>query len=71
MPYNHKSKAFSSAGDSGSIVVDGEGRLVGMLTGGSGTTESADLTYITLYFWLQERVKKAFPGCFLYPIVDL
>ena len=70
-PYNHKSKAFSSAGDSGSIVVDGEGRLIGMLTGGSCTTESADLTYITPYFWLQERVKKAFPGCFLYPIVDL
>jgi len=69
-PYSHKDGAFSAPGDSGSIVVDGEGRLVGLLTGGSGTTESTDVTYITPYFWLEERVKKVFPDCFLYPIVD-
>lgn len=69
-PYSHRDGAFSAPGDSGSIVVDGEGRLVGLLTGGSGTTESTDVTYITPYFWLEERVKKVFPGCFLYPIAD-
>ena len=49
-PYSHKDGAFSAPGDSGSIVVDGEGRLVGLLTGGSGTTESTDVTYIMPYF---------------------
>ncbi|KAN0113531.1 hypothetical protein V8E52_007595 [Russula decolorans] len=69
-PYSHKDGAFSAASDSGSIVVNGEGRVVGLLTGGSGTTVSTDVAYITPYFWLEERVKKVFPGCFLYLIVD-
>lgn len=68
-PYSHKDGAFSAPGDSKSIVVDGEGSLVGLLTGGSGTTKATDVTYITPYFWLEERVKQDFPGCFLYPIV--
>jgi hypothetical protein len=52
-PYGHKDGAFSAAGDSGAIVVDGQGRIVGMLTGGAGTTESTDVNYVTPYFWLE------------------
>ena len=69
-PYSHKDGAFSAGGDSGSIVVDGQGYIVGMLTGGTGATESTDVTYLTPYFWLDERVKQAFPNSHLYPIVD-
>lgn len=54
-PYSHKDGAFSPPGDSGSIVVDGEGRIVGLLTGGPGTTDpiATDVTYLTPYFWLR------------------
>ena len=69
-PYSHRDGAFSAPGDSGSIVVDGQGRIVGMLTGGTGATDSFDVTYLTPYFWLDERIKQAFPKSFLYPIVD-
>ena len=69
-PYSHRDGAFSAPGDSGSIVVDGQGCIVGMLTGGTGTTESTDVTYLTPYFWLEERVKQVFPKSYLYPIVD-
>ena len=69
-PYSHKDGAFSAEGDSGSIVVDGQGYIVGMLTGGTGATESADVSYLTPYFWLEERIKQAFPESYLYPIVD-
>ena len=69
-PYNHKDGAFSAPGDSGSIVVDGLGRIVGLLTGGSGTTDSTDVTYVTPYFWVEEQIKKAFPDCYLYPIKE-
>ncbi|KAH8115251.1 hypothetical protein DFH11DRAFT_1688466 [Phellopilus nigrolimitatus] len=55
-PYSHKDGAFSAPGDSGSIVVDGLGRIVGLLTGGSGKTDSTD------------KIKKAFPNSYLYPI---
>jgi len=69
-PYNHKDGAFSAPGDSGSIVVDGLGRIVGLLTGSSGTTDSTDVTYVTPYFWVEEQIKKAFPDSYLYPIKE-
>jgi len=40
-----------------------------LLTGGCGSTDKTDITYGTPYWWLEERVKKAFPGCFLYEVV--
>jgi hypothetical protein len=36
LPFDSKSGAFSEKGDSGSVVVDGAGRIGGLLTGGSG-----------------------------------
>ncbi|KAH7887130.1 hypothetical protein F5I97DRAFT_1936641 [Phlebopus sp. FC_14] len=69
-PYSHTDGAFPAPGDSGSIVVDGQGRTVGLLTGGSGTTNSTDVTYVMPYFWVEERVNNVFPNSYLYPIVD-
>ena len=69
-PLSHKDGAFSAPGDSGSIVVTGQGSIVGMLTGRAGATESTDVTYLTPYFWLEERIKQAFPKSYLYPTVD-
>ncbi|KAH9172465.1 hypothetical protein EDB89DRAFT_2242911 [Lactarius sanguifluus] len=66
--YSHKDGAFSASGDSGSIVVDGLGRIVGLLTGGTGAIDFTDVTYLTPYFWLEERIKQAFPDSYLYPI---
>ncbi|KAI6118380.1 hypothetical protein F5141DRAFT_1187254 [Pisolithus sp. B1] len=68
-PYSYRDGAFSAPGDSGSIVVDGQGRIIGLLTGGTGTSDSTDVTYLTPYFWLDERVKEVFPNSYLYPIV--
>lgn len=68
-PYSHKDGAFSAGGDSGAIVVDGQGRILGMLTGGSGATVSTDVTYVTPYFWLDMRIKQAFSKSHLYPLV--
>ena len=71
LPYSHKDGTFSAASYSGSIVVDGGGCLVGLLTGSSGVADSTDVAYIMPYFWLEERIKQAFPGCFLYQTTDL
>ncbi|KAG0639091.1 hypothetical protein HOY80DRAFT_113258 [Tuber brumale] len=43
---NH-SGPFSSPGDSGSCVADAFSRIGGILTGGSGSTPSSDITYVT------------------------
>ncbi|KAG7085546.1 hypothetical protein E1B28_003103 [Marasmius oreades] len=66
-PYSHKDGAFSEPGDSRSIVVDDHGRIVGLLTGGAtGLNGSTDVTYLTPYYWIEERIKEAFPDSCLY-----
>jgi hypothetical protein len=65
--YDNKSGVFSAPGDSGSTIVDGLGRIGGLLTGGAGKTETSDVTYSTPMFWLWPRIKQHFPNAHLYP----
>ncbi|KZT23693.1 hypothetical protein NEOLEDRAFT_1157202 [Neolentinus lepideus HHB14362 ss-1] len=69
LPYDKTHGKFSDAGDSGSVVLDRGGRIVGILTGGSGTTDKTNITYLTPYWWVEEQVKAKFPGCSLYEVV--
>jgi hypothetical protein len=69
-PYSNSDGAFSAPGDSGSVVGDANCRIVGMLTGGTGKTESTDVTYVSPYYFLNECIKKAFPHSHLFPIRD-
>ncbi|KAG6818780.1 hypothetical protein H0H93_001823 [Arthromyces matolae] len=65
--YDSKDGPFSAVGDSGAVVVDGSGRIAGMITGGSGKADEFDVTYATPFWWLEQQIKQAFPDCFLYP----
>ncbi|KAE9384186.1 hypothetical protein BT96DRAFT_929422 [Gymnopus androsaceus JB14] len=51
LQFDSKSGAFSAKGDSGAVIVDGLGRMGGLLTGASGGTNSnrdlLDITYAT------------------------
>ncbi len=47
---------FSKCGDSGAPVMDGRGRLIGILTGGGWST-GEDLTYVTPIDWLVEDIE--------------
>lgn len=68
-PYSNKDGAFSALGDSGSIIADGKGRIVGYLTGGAGQADSTNVTYATPFYWLfDERIKKHFPNAYLSPV---
>ncbi|KIJ12044.1 hypothetical protein PAXINDRAFT_163961 [Paxillus involutus ATCC 200175] len=67
-PYSNKDGAFSAPGDSGSVVGDANYGIVGMLTGGAGQTDSTDVTYVSAYAFLNERIKQAFPQSYLFPI---
>ncbi|KAI5992374.1 hypothetical protein F5J12DRAFT_860015, partial [Pisolithus orientalis] len=66
-----KSAAFSDRGDSGTIIVDGQGRVAALLIGGSGQAEYTDITYGTPFEWLLERIKAKFPNIHLYPTTGL
>ncbi|KAJ7640781.1 hypothetical protein DFH06DRAFT_1429749 [Mycena polygramma] len=53
--------AFSERGDSGSVIVDGRGRIGGLLTGGAGSTKpsrSSDITYATPITFLLRRLEE-------------
>jgi hypothetical protein len=66
----HDNKAFSASGDSGAIMLERDGGIVGMVTGGGGATEKTDITYLTPYWWLHEQIKKVLPSCYLYDVVQ-
>ena len=54
------------AGDSGSIMVDAHGKFVALLTGGTGPTDSSDVTFGTPMHWLWDIIKAQFSGASLY-----
>ena len=56
LPRNSESGPFSEPGDSGSSVVDGKGRIAGLLTGGSGVADASDCTYLTSINFIRERM---------------
>ena len=70
LPYDTRRGPFSERGDSGSIVLARDGRIVGILTGGAGPIDETDISYITPYWWVEKEIKAKYPGCFLYDVVD-
>ena len=69
LPYDKTRGKFPDPGDSGSIVLDRTGRIVGILTGGAGPTDETDITYLTPYWWIEQEIKEKYHGCFLYEVV--
>jgi hypothetical protein len=63
--------AFSAKGDSGSCVVDAFNRIGGILTGGSGATDSSDVTYVTPISFIMEFLHgtKRFQHAHLNPVL--
>ncbi len=70
--YNYRGddrlSAFLKPGDSGSVIVDGLGKIGGVLNGG---TESLEVTYATPMWWLWPRVKQQFPNAYLCPATKM
>jgi hypothetical protein len=56
---------FSKPGDSGAIIVDSQGRIGGMLTGGGGGPLNLDLNYATRIGLLMEVIQDRFPNAHL------
>ncbi|KIJ92019.1 hypothetical protein K443DRAFT_13941 [Laccaria amethystina LaAM-08-1] len=47
LPFDNVAGHFSARGDSGFAIVDGAGRMGGIITSGAGSTDSFDVTYAT------------------------
>lgn len=61
--FYHRTETFSANGDSGSLIFDMFGRMVGLLHSGEyrGGTASTHVTYATPAWWLVERIKSKYP----------
>ena len=57
LPRNSKSGSFSAHGDSGSAVIDGSGRVCGIITGEDGATDDCDCRFVTSLNFLLKRLK--------------
>ncbi|KAI0294155.1 hypothetical protein BC826DRAFT_1091681 [Russula brevipes] len=62
VPHEDERRAFSEGGDSGAVIADRDGRIVAVLTGGSGPTNFTDVTFATPFCKLEKRIKDALPG---------
>ena len=58
LSYSKEMGPFSQPGDSGALIVDATGQLGGLLTGGSGLTETSDITYATPLEFLLAHMEK-------------
>jgi hypothetical protein len=69
LPYDSKSGAFSAPGDSGAVIVDGLGRIGGLLTGGTGGTGvmALDITYASPISFIEKSIKAKYPNAHLNP----
>ncbi|KAJ7194678.1 hypothetical protein GGX14DRAFT_678221, partial [Mycena pura] len=61
LPYDLESLPFSEKGDSGAMVACITGEFGGLITGGTGRRQSADITYATPMFSLWPIIKARFP----------
>ena len=59
--YDRQSGSFSAKGDSGSLIFDGEGRMVGILHSGMPKGGSNHVTYATPAWWAIEQLKSKYP----------
>ncbi|KAJ6260579.1 hypothetical protein Dda_4805 [Drechslerella dactyloides] len=76
----HNRNSFSEGGDSGSVVVDGRGRVAGLLTAGCGWSgyiysdyraDYFDISYATPFFWIFDHIRKnRLPNANLNPTMD-
>ena len=61
--------AFSGDGDSGSAILDRNGRFAALLTGGGGLGDETDITFATPAYQLLPRIQDVVPGVDLFPVV--
>ena len=66
-PYDKDSGPFSRGGDSGATIFSADNEFIAQLTGGTGPTDSLDITYGASIEWVwYEVIKPKFPGAVLF-----
>ena len=64
--YDKQSGDFSAKGDSGALIVDGLGNMVGILHSGMPKGASNHVTFATPAWWAVEKIKEHYPHADFY-----
>ncbi|KAF9790395.1 hypothetical protein BJ322DRAFT_385619 [Thelephora terrestris] len=64
--YNKQSGDFSAKGDSGSLIVDGKGNMLGLLHSGMPRGGSNHVTFATPAWWIVQKIKDQYPHADFY-----
>lgn len=64
--YDKQSGDFSAKGDSGSLIVDGLGNMVGILHSGMPKGTSSHVTFATPAWWAVEKIQEHYPHADFY-----
>ncbi|KAH9961748.1 hypothetical protein BC827DRAFT_1288527 [Russula dissimulans] len=64
--YDKESGSFSAKGDSGSLIFDGMGKMVGILHSGMPKGISSHVTFATPAWWVLEQLKHHYPHADFY-----
>jgi len=59
--YDRESGPFAAKGDSGSLIFDGMGRMVGILHSGMPRGLTSHVTFATPAWWAVEKLKDRYP----------
>lgn len=60
---------FSEKGDSGAGVFDRKGRILGHINGGAGPTDGTDVTFVSPFWWTNQRILEVYPNAQVYPVM--
>jgi len=58
---------FSKCGDSGAGVFDRDGRVLGIVNGGAGPTNTTDVTFVSPFWWILDRIHEVYDDAGIYP----
>lgn len=64
--YDWQSGPFSAKGDSGSLIFDGEGRMVGILHSGMPKGVSSHVTFATPVYFALDQIRIRYPNADFY-----
>lgn len=59
--YDKQTGPFAAKGDSGSLVFDGQGKMVGILHSGMCKVGNSTVAYATPAWWAVEQIKVQYP----------
>lgn len=68
LQYGNDHPPFSDNGDSGAVVLDRVGRILGIVHGGAGSIDRTEVSFVSPFWWTLDRIHEIYPNAQIYPV---